>query len=101
MKTKFDTGEEVLVPAKVTRISIVNEKIEYTVISINGFDDTNHQAEMRIAEENLVGLTDGSESIQEKLRDIVAWVNASSDHHLNIETNGKGKIIGAILEVRG
>lgn len=99
MKTKYDTGEEVLVPAKVTRISIENEKIEYTVISINGFDDTNHKAEMRIVEENLVGLADGSETLCEKLRDVIEWVNESPSHRLFIESDKKGKIVKAVLEV--
>ena len=99
MKTKFDTGEEVLVPAKVTRISIVNEKIEYTVSAINGFCDKNIHAVMRITEENLVGLTDQNEPLNEKLRDIVAWVNALPGRRLRIETNAKGKILKAVLEV--
>lgn len=99
MQTKFDTGEEVLVPANVTRISIVNEKIEYTVMAINGFSEKNFHAEMRIAEENLVGLTDPNESLNEKLRDIVAWVNALPGRRLRIETNSKGKILKAVLEV--
>ena len=102
MKTKFDTGERVLVPAKVNSISIAGQCIEYYVTAEKGsIGNGNVLASMYIKEENLVGLTDDSEPLHEKLRDIVAWVNASPDHRLIIETNGKGKIIGARLEVSG
>ena len=100
MKTKFDTGERVLVPAKVNYISITGQCIEYRVTAEKGYIGGNQLASMSIKEKNLVGLSDPDETLSEKLRDIVAWVNASSDHRLNIEMNGKGKIIGAVLEVK-
>ena len=101
MKTKFDTGERVLVPAKVNYIEITGQCIEYRVTAEKGYLGGTQLASMSIKEENLVGLTDGSESLQMKLREIVTWVNESPDHRLVIENNGKGKIVGARLEVRG
>ncbi len=99
MKTKFDTGERVLVPAKVNYISITGQSIEYRVTAEKGYIGGNQLASMSIKEENLIGLTDGSGSIHEKLRDIVEWINASSDHRLIIEKDSKGKIVKAMLEV--
>jgi hypothetical protein len=99
MKTKFDIGEIVMVPAKIYSISIDDGKIEYLVNAgkarIGEFGHVN----MRVKEEDLVSLTDGSESIHEKLRDIIEWINSSSDHQLFIERDGKGKIVKAMLEV--
>ena len=100
MKTKFDTGERVLVPAKVNHISIEGQCVEYYVTAEKGYiGGANQLASMRIKEEKLVGLTDGLKSIHEKLRDIVEWVNASSNHHIIIERDSRGKIVKAMLEV--
>ena len=101
MKTKFDTGERVLVPAKVNCISIEGKCIEYYVTAEKGYIGPSQFASMYIKEENLVGLADYSESLQMKLRKIVTSVNESPDHRLAIESDGKGKIVNARLEVRG
>ena len=99
MKTKFDIGEIVMVPSKIYSISIEDGKIEYHVTAAKARIGEFERVNMRVKEKDLVGLTDGSETIHEKLGDIIEWVNASSGHRLIIEKDSKGKIVKAMLEV--